>query len=133
MRTTEQNEKIHELATAILKRRGVASPTFAEYADAAEIAADAFDKGKTTLAGVLAVGAIGDGTADAQTVGVLAKFANEGRFVTDHSLGQRDLLEAVIAAEKGAGGETIFTAEAESPVCAHGYPGGKGDGCPYCP
>ena len=58
------------------------------------------EQGRSTVAEMLAVGAVGDSAPDEQTTRVLAKFASDGKFAGDHSLDERELLDAAIAAEQ---------------------------------
>jgi hypothetical protein len=103
MRTEAETDRVHELALALLKRRGIAAEAanYEQVADAYEIAAEAVEHGRETVPEMLAGAAVGSDTPDERTTGVLAKFALDGRFVADLSLDERDLLEAAIAAEAG--------------------------------
>lgn len=127
MRTTEENAKIDSLARALLERRGIREPTFAEYADAAELAAEAVERRgvECTLAECLGVAAIGDSAPDETLTKVLARHATDGRFVADLSLDEETLLRDVVAAEQAADARTVL---------AEDHPGGVEyvHGSPYC-
>jgi hypothetical protein len=128
MRTETDDKLIHELAVALLKRRGVdpARANYDQYSDAASIAAEAVARGKTTVPEMLAVAALGDtAETDKKMLKVLSKFASDGRFVADLSLSEQELLEAAVIAAEAAD------------ECEHGYQAdedgnGRADGCPDC-
>src|SRR5947209_14636808 len=128
MRTEFENERIHLLAVALLKKRGIAAEhaTFEQYADAAEIAAEAVAHGAETVPDMLARAALpaDAATPDESTVGVLAKFASDGKFVADLSITEQEYLAAAIAAEQKT--DAVVTAEGSAGIDAHGYCTGCG-------
>ncbi len=114
MRTEAQAQRVHELAVALLERRGIRaqSANFEQYADACEIAAEQVERGRETVAEMLAGAAIGDDATDVVTTEVLARFATRGEFVADLSLDEESFLRAAIAAEQDREQTTLAEARA---------------------
>lgn len=133
MRSESESERVHEIAVALLKKKGIAAEraTYDEYADCAAIAAEVVASGKTGAADAVAVAALAGGVhTDARTSRVLARFANDGRFVSDLSISEEEFLAEAIAAELRR--DTVVAAEASDVECPHGFVGGASDGCSDC-
>lgn len=129
MRTSAETDRVHELAVALLQRRGIAAEAanYEQVADAYEIAAEAVEHGRTSFPDMLAGAAIrADVAPDEQTTRLLAKFSTEGKFVCDLSLDEQDLLEAAIAAEAGKGDAPDEDDSDSKPPTVSGVGG------PYC-
>lgn len=122
MRTEAENTKIHELAVALLKKRGIAAEqaTYDQYAEAAEIAAEcvAKDGENATTAQMLGRASLIGAESDGRMVGTLARFGTDGKFIADLSLTEQELLEAAITAQEQKSAEVIAAeAEARCPDC----------------
>lgn len=116
MRTEAESERVHELAVGLLRRRGISErdATYGDVAAAYEVVAEACERGASTLAEVLAYGAIGHDATDEITTRVLARHASDGRFVADLSLDEETLLRSAIAAEQAREVDVLEAAHAET-------------------
>ena len=103
-RSSAQADAVHEMTLELLAKRGIAAEraTYDEYVAASEIAAEIVQSDKATLAERLAEVALpaDTGTPDVMTTRVLARFAVDGKFVSDLSVTEEEFLEAAIAAEQ---------------------------------
>lgn len=121
------------LTYAVLRQRGIppAEATEAQFADAAAIACEALETGRDIRVIAATSGAAMIGDRAGMSARVLARFAADGKHVADLTITEAEFLDAAIAEAQRL--DTLdVAAEAELTECAHGYPGGKVDGCPYC-
>jgi hypothetical protein len=102
-RTQAESEQIHAMTLALLEKKGITAEnaTYEQYSDAALIASEVIAAGKTSVADAVAHAALPAGLpTDERTVPLLAKFAADGRYISDLSISEKDLLDAAIAAEE---------------------------------
>jgi hypothetical protein len=139
VRSEQENEKIDQLARAVLQKRGVRAEdaNYEQASEAYSVAAEAVARGKTTLAETLAVGAVHDdaGKPDELTLGVLSRFATDGKFVADLSVTEEEFLRAAVKAEQertqavGVPSRAPVARSRSDLIAADRY---SGDNCPDC-
>jgi hypothetical protein len=118
----------HDVAIALLSKRGITQPTYDQYADAAAIAAKAVERGRTSTAETLALAALNGAEvgSDDKLATILSRFSLDGKFVGDLSLTEQELLEAAVASREQERVEGVVAAEAVDDDLA------SAEYCPVC-